>query len=89
MTADEARKISNENRESYIAGLLSHYLKLLDGQIKANANVGKNKTRTTIPPTHYDDTIKPLTKELRKLGFKVRSVKKDHRLDISWEEEVK
>lgn len=87
MTANEAKELANKNREGYVAGLLSHYLKAMDEMIQSAAHIGKNNTYYVIPPVHYDDVVRRLSKELRKLGFKVSTEKKHHKIVVSWSEE--
>lgn len=87
MTANEAKELSNKNREGYVAGLLSHYLKAVNEMIESAATIGKNDTYYVIPPVHYEDVIRRLSKEIRKLGFKVSTEKKHHKINISWNDE--
>ena len=86
MSAKEAKAMSDAKREPYIAGLVSHYLQVTMQDVQACANIGRNSAMCQVSSQHYNDTVKRLTKELRKLGYKVTTDKKNHKVHVSWDE---
>lgn len=85
MTAEEARKLANEKREGYLAGLLSHYLTDVQISISFASQTGRMYTTYIINHEHIKDISAKWSKHLRSLGYKVKK-NKDH-FEISWEKE--
>lgn len=86
MTAEEARKLADENREGYIAGLLSHYLSDVSTVIDYAAKIGRYSAKYCIPLNHVKDISVKWSKQLRSLGYKVHK-NKDATYEISWQKE--
>lgn len=90
ITAEEARKLSNDNRPNFIAGVKSHILLSAENEILYHVNHGSEQCSIPIFSDDAQEALDQVQEELRNVGYEVSYEFKPGTMDkvllISWKE---